>query len=173
MKAYALKAVAAVFVAYIIAVIWFGITSYNEIERKRAIVNEARNLIGECRKLGETPISMRGKCLVWDVTDDFYSGAHHILPEELKADSSDDPLTVFLVLPERNESVGRYSVSDEPGYRQYVDVCVVYWPEKKAVGMHSVVSKHPRMFRPVKYSPEYGNPDEPVARWINTLPRER
>jgi hypothetical protein len=26
--------------------------------------------------------------------------------------------------------LGHYSISDQLGYRQYIDVCVAYWPEK-------------------------------------------
>ena len=153
-------------------VLW-GVLRHKETERQRAIVNSVRVLIEDCKKMGDSPIFIRGKCLVWDTPKNSRSGAHAKLPGELKARSSDRQITVFMVLRERNVMVGRYSISNEPGYRQYMDVCVVYWPEKKAVGMHSVVSKEPVSSRTVEYAPEYGDPTEPIARWISSLPRTR
>lgn len=122
---------------------WWGVSSRREIQRQRAIVNEVRPLIEDCKQLGERPVSVRGKCLVWDITKNSRSGAHSLLPRKLRATSSDDEMTIFMVLPPREELVGYYSVSGQPAYREYVDVCVVYWPQKKAVGLHSVVSKEP------------------------------
>lgn len=158
-------------IAVVVALIWLGVASHKETEKQRTIVNEVRSLIDECKKIGDAPISVRGKYLVWDVTKDSRSAAHGKLSREIRASSSDSQITVFMVLPERNVMVGRYSISHEPAYRQYMDVCVTYWPEKKAVGMHSVVSKKPRSSRPVQQSPEYGDPNEPIVRWINSLPR--
>jgi hypothetical protein len=143
---------------------------HKETERQRLIVNEVRPLIEDCKQLGEKPISIRGTCLVWDITKNFRANAHGLLPRKLRATSSDNEITVFMVLPQREELVGHYSVSKQPGYRQYVDVCVVYWPQKKAVGMHSVISKDPPLVRKVTHSPEYGDPSKPIASWIESLP---
>ena len=169
MKVFKIIAVIAV-IAVVGGLIWWGVASHKETKKQRAIVDEVRSLIDNCKKIGDTNISVRGKCLVWDITKNDRSGVHGMLYNFMKGCSSDNPLTVFMVLPERNVMVGRYSVSNEPAYRQYMDICVVYWPEKKAVGMHSVVSKEPRQSRPVENNPEYGDPNEPIARWINLLP---
>ena len=173
MKAFKVMAAAIAVVAVAGGLIWWGVASHKETKRQRAIVDKVRPLINDCKKIGDTPISIRGKCLVWDVAKDSRSDAHSMLSGGIEASSSDPQITVFMVLPERNVMVGRYSVSNEPAYRQYMDVCVVYWPEKKAVGMHSVVSKEPRSSRPVENNPEYGDPNEPIAKWISGLPKSK
>jgi hypothetical protein len=78
-----------------------------------------------------------------------------------------------MIIGERKEQVGTYSVSSEPAYRQYVDIGVAHWPEKTAVGMVSVVSKEPRTSRPVENLPEYGDPTESIANWITGLPQAK
>jgi hypothetical protein len=140
------------------------------IDRMRAIVSDVRPLIKDCRKIGDNNISIKGKCLVWDITTDLPSRANGILPKEFKSGLSDRQVTVFMILPEREVMAGCYSISGEPGYRQYMDVCVAYWPEKRAVGMRSIVSKEPRLSRPAQQKPEYGDPSEPIAGWIASLP---
>lgn len=162
-----------VILAVVVGVIWWGITSHNETEAQKRIVSEVRPLIEECREISDVPITILGKVLVWDISSNSRSGVHTFLPGELEAKSSDPQITVFMVQPERKVLVGYYSISGEPAYQQFVDVCVVYWPQKKAVGMHSVVSKEPRSSRPVQHAPEYGDPNEPVALWIKTLGRAR
>jgi len=161
-----------VFIIMIIAIfIGAFVSKHNETERQRAIVNEVRTLIENCKKIKDNPITIRGRCLVWDVATDSRSYTYYKLPVKLQASSSDSQITVFMVLPERNVLVGYYSISRQPAYRQYMDVCVVHWPEKKAVGMYSIVSKEPLISRQVRNSPEYGDPNEPIARWIESLPR--
>lgn len=141
---------------------------------QRTIVNDVRPLLEACKSIGDSgSVTIRGKALVWDMRSDSRSGAHGMLPSELKASSSDSKITVFMVLGERTVHVGTYSISGQPGYRQYMDICVADWPEKKAVGMASVVSKEPRQARPVQHSPEYGDPNEPIVNWIASLPRSR
>jgi hypothetical protein len=162
-----------VIIAGVGGLIWWGVASHKETKRQRAIVEEVRPLIEKCKKIGNTDISVRGKCLVWDMATNDRSDVHGMLYNVMKGSSSDNPLTVFMVLPERNVMVGRYSVSDEPAYRQYMDICVVYWPEKKPVGMHSIVSKEPRSSRPVENNPEYGDPNAPIAKWINLLSQSK
>jgi len=158
-------------ITIIAGLILWGELSRVETERQKEIVNSVRPLIHECKNVGDISISILGKCLVWDMTKNSRSDAHAKLSRELRASSSDNQITVFMVMPERNVLVGHYSISGEPGYRQYVDVLVAYWPEKRAVGMHSVVSKEPASSRPVQDVPEYGDSSEKIARWINSLPR--
>jgi len=133
-----------------------------------------RHLIDSCRAVsGSASIAIKGKALVWDMTSNVVSDANRKLPSHLRADLSDSLITVFMIIGERKEQVGTYSISHEPAYRQYVDIAVAYWPEKTAVGMSSVVSKEPRASRPVQNQPEYGDPAESIANWIAGLPRTR
>jgi hypothetical protein len=162
-----LKIVAALSIVGI--VIWYGNVSHKETVAQRAIVNEVRGLVDACRNSGDA-VTIAGKVLVWDMRADSRSGAHGMLPGTLKAASIDRPITVFMVMGQRDEKVGTYSISGQPAYRQYMDVAVAYWPEKKPVGFHSVVSREPRSSRPVQQTPEYGDPNEPIARWIASLP---
>lgn len=141
-----------------VGIMFVGIPSYRERERQRTIVNEVLHLVEDCKHMGDARISIRGKCLVWDVIKDRRSGAYSKLPGELKASSPDSQITVFMIVAQRNVMVGRYSTSGQPAYRQYMDVCVAYWPERKAVGMHPVVSREPPLKRPVADIPEYGDP---------------
>ena len=69
------------------------------------------------------------------------------------------------------EEVGHYDVSGEPAYRQYADVCVIAWPRKTALGMHSVVVTEPALSRQVDHASGYADPAQPVADWIKSLPR--
>ena len=151
-------------------VIWYAMVSHKETVAQRAIVNEVGGLIGSCRTAGDT-IAIVGKVLVWDMHGDSRSGAQGMLPGLLKAESTDKPITIFMVVGKRDERVGTYSISRQPAYREYVDIAVAYWPEKTAVGFHSVVSGEPRSSRPVQGTPEYGDPSEPIAKWIESLPR--
>lgn len=169
----------------VVAVSLFAlITSCRHKAREQAIVNDVKHLIAKCQemaapiKVGDNSyhfpdqrIDLVGKALVWDMTTQSRSGAHAKLPSEIQATSADTPITVFMVLGERKVEVGTYSISHEPAYRQYKDIAVAYWPDKKPAGMWSVVSKEPRLSRPVEHQPEYGDPNEPIANWIATLPR--
>jgi hypothetical protein len=149
-------------------IVWYGTVSHKETVAQRAIVNEVRGLIQDCRTAGDK-VTVTGKALVWDMRSDSRSGAHGMISSSRQAKSTDKPITVFMVMGERNEQVGTYSISHQPAYRQYMDVAVAVWPDKKPVGFHSVVSKEPRSSRPVQQTPEYGDPNEPIARWIDTL----
>jgi hypothetical protein len=143
-----------------------------KITRERIIVDDVRNLIGDCKSLGTMYISIKGKALVWDMKLDSLSRANYLLPSELRANSSDSQITVFMLLNKFNKQVGKYSISHQAAYIQCIGIAVVYWPEKKAVGMGSVFSKAPRDSRPVVNWPEYGDKDyERIASWITALPK--
>lgn len=165
--------VAVVFYAVLFAVagllIRYAIVSNRETVAQEAIVNEVKDLIDDSRRAGDR-IAVYGRALVWDMQSNSRSDVNAQLQSSLQAKSTDRPITVFMVIGTRNEQVGTYSISKEPAYRQYVDIAVASWPEKKALGFHSVVSNEPRSSRQVQSTPEYGGINQPVADWINTLP---
>jgi Tfp pilus assembly protein PilE len=139
--------------------------------KHREIIKEAKALVDNCKDVQEVDkIIIKGNCIVWDKESDSYSPVHSMLRKSMKAKSSDSRLTIFMVMKQRDVLVGRYSISKQPGYKRYVDVYVIYWPEKQVAGMHSVLSNSPRQTRPVQSNPEYGNSSIPVASWINSLP---
>lgn len=76
-----------------------------------------------------------------------------------------------MITGQRNEQVGTYTISRQPAYRQYTDVAVARWPSKTPVGFYSVLSRDPKLLRQVENAPEYGDPNEPIAKWIRTLPK--
>jgi len=135
---------------------------------QRAIMNEVRDLFSNCRFAGNK-IEIIGKVLVWDMDYNSESAVNYKLKiASIAKSSSDKPVTVFM-LKERSEKVGNYSISGQSAYRKYVDIAVAYWPEKKAVGFHSIVSEDPRSWRPVRDKPEYGDVYGPVVTWIDSL----
>jgi hypothetical protein len=159
-------------IALVAAGIRWAVLVQQEIDRQQSIVQEASQVLQSGKALpSNASIQLRGKALVWDMSAGACSGAYGQLPRELRASSSDRPITVFMVTGTREEQVGTYSISRQPAYRRYVEIAVAYWPERKAAGKASVVSEEPRSVRPVEHEPEYGDPSEPIANYIQSLPR--
>jgi hypothetical protein len=140
-----------------------------ELGRERKIVQGVSDMRDQCRPAPDLVLADR--VLVWDVASDHRSGAYDALPGALRARAKDRGMTVVLVLGTRTEQVGTYTISQQPGYRQYVDVCLVHWPDRRVLGMHSVVSSEPPSSRIVQARPEYGDPDAPIANWLSGLRR--
>src|ERR1039457_5476848 len=95
------------------------VTSYREKAREETIVNDVKHLIVKCQEMAapikvgdnvyrfpDQPIALVGKALVWDMTTQSRSGAHALLPSEMRATSSDTSITVFMVLGEEKDQVG-------------------------------------------------------------------
>jgi hypothetical protein len=160
-------AVAALAVGVMVA--WY-VMGHKEVTSQRAIVAEVKGLIQDCRAAGDH-VAFARKALVWNMHNDTRSGAYGMLPDPIRATDRDRPITVFMVVGERKEKVGTYSISGQPAYRQYVDVAVVLWPDKKPIGFHTVVSREPKLSRPVQDTAEYGDRDEAIANWIMSLRR--
>jgi hypothetical protein len=138
------------------------------VTSQRAIVAEVKSLIQGCRAAGDH-VAFAGKALVWNMHNDTRSAAYGMLPDPIRATDRDKRITVFMVVGERREKVGTYSTSGQPAYREYMDVAVVLWPDKKPIGFHTVVSGEPSLSRPVQDSAEYGERDKAIANWIISL----
>jgi hypothetical protein len=142
-----------------------------DIQRCQSIVSQVQYLVDECKKIENEKISIRGKCLVWDLEKDtLCKEIQYKLPVKLREKFSSSQLTVFMILPVRKETVGQYSISKQPGYRRFWDVCVVYWPDRKPIGMHSFVSE-PYQKRPVIDEPGWTFPVDEMVEWIKNLPQ--
>ena len=143
-------------------------------KQQRALAEKAKAKVAACKALGDQPFKRTGRCLVWDLEKDSLHSAHSLLDGSLKYDSGEGPVTVFLVSAKQKEQVGTYSVSHQPGYREWVDVCVVQMSDANdpgtPVSAHEVVSLDPRKSRPVQHTPEVGDPAPPIAEWIRSLP---
>lgn len=119
----------------------------------------------------DSGIYITGKVLVWDMSSDSRSPIHRKLPPYLRATHKDNPITVFMLIPQENRSVGRYSRSAQSAYISHTGVAVANWPEKKAIGYCSIPSAMPRSSRLVAERPEYGDRMTPIVSWIRARPR--
>jgi hypothetical protein len=141
-----------------------------ELSALRGIANDVKSLVEICKTMEDRRAIVRDdKALVWDMRSDSLSSAHGLLPADLRASSSSRRVTVFMVMAERSEQVGTYSVSKQPAYRQYLDIYVAAWPGKVAMGKASIISKEPPQTRTVRNEPEYGSPDERIVNWIVSM----
>ena len=101
----------------VLAFAWLVVSDIRETERQRGIISDVRHLLDvlelDAAKSTYSPssVSVKGKALVWDITSSSRSGAHNILPAELRASSSDSLITVFMVIRTRRLNVGTYSIS--------------------------------------------------------------
>jgi hypothetical protein len=131
-------------------------------------MNEMRHLSSECsgHPFVAASRSTGRRIMVWDMKSDEPHGADSRIPAELTVTSPKEKATVVMVLGQREEQVGTYSVSGQPAYRQYVDLCVAYWPEKDVAGTSTIVSKEPIPIRRVRGEPQYGDPNKPISDWI-------
>ena len=128
--------------------------------------------------MNDSAISIKGNVLIFDPR--LGSGGWVIstlLGEELRASYNDKEITVFIVETKQLELVGHYDPELEgwAAYRARYDIYVIYWPEKKPVGSHTIFSDPPPHIE-VTGSGEPGKLGrigniEDVVRWIETLPR--
>ncbi len=151
--------------------VWLVVPS-EEIGFQRAIVDEVSCLVGDCREIGEHPITVKGKCLIWNMSNNYRSNVCNRLPKEILGCSSDCELTVFMVMPIRKEIVGHMVQTRRPIYRRYVDIYVAYWPEKEPAGLHTLEWNDTVQPHQVRFNPDYLESfDRPLAEWIKGLPR--
>jgi len=133
-------------------VAWFLLIGINKWKE-----NVFRKIVKEVQALSSIPhdtqakghIIIHGKVLVWDLEDNALSSAETHLPHQLRANFLDRRMTIFLILPgSRQVKVDTYNISGRSAYRQLVDVCAIYWPEKKIAGW-DVISAEPPFSREV------------------------
>lgn len=117
-----------------------------------AIANEVRPLIEECESIGssEKP-ELKGKVIVYEVDSNHWPGwklfkwKDGVMPSEwsdLKASPNDEEITIFFVSTTKLGQIGYYEC-DAQAYKARFDIYVIYWPEKQAVGMHTIFSDPP------------------------------
>lgn len=116
-----------------------------------------------------TPI-LRGKAMIWDFTKSDVDLSYELLDDELRASLWDQEISVFCILDRRNREVGRYSVSNQPGYQEVLHIGVVYWPTRSSPGIVEILGDRPASMRVVRNTPEYGSALN-VKNWIESLPR--
>jgi len=155
-------------IVFVIA--YSGCIEDGEMQKQKTIANQVRPFAQSGANDGNSnnPI-LHGNALIWDMTSNSRSAAYDLLPSDLRAESSDKQITVFLIRGARDVKVGTYSISGENAYEQYTDISVVYWPENRSAGFYSILSEEPRSSREVQNNPEYGDPNKPIADWIEKL----
>lgn len=163
-----------------------------ERARLRDIANEVYPLINQCKSVhNESSILLKGKALVWDLKTGMlkeniweipYKVDSYDLPHdswELKAKSSDRKITVFLIQEYTLEKIAPYNIGDYTGYRARYDIYVIYYPEKKIAGMHTIFADPPTSI--VLDTPNFHIPYDiktivgdcrVIYSWIESLPRE-
>lgn len=136
-----------------------------EPSQQQKFARKAKEKAAECKALGDRPIQRLGRCLVWSLEGDSVHGANSRLDTSMRYSDGHGPVTVFLVSAKRNQQLGTYSISKQPAYREWVDVCVVQFTNAMdsgiAIAAHEIVSLDPRQRRPVQHNPEYGDPAPP------------
>jgi hypothetical protein len=137
---------------------------------EKAIVRKAQSQSANCSAIGDQPFKRSAQVLVWNTQEDSRHPAQSWLAEGRDYQRGEGPLTVFLVSATRSVQVGTYSISGQPAFRQWVDVCVVQFDALsdpgKPLASHQVVSLDPAQSRQVRDAPEYGDAARPVADWI-------
>jgi hypothetical protein len=133
------------------------------------MVQNVRSLVEQCR-LTTNEVVVVGKVFVWDLRGNSLSGAQELLPADLQAKPTDTPVTIVLIVGDRKEKIGTYSVTKQPAFRQVVDLAVVYWPHPAVAGQHSVQSVDPPARRRLTGTPGYGDPSQRIADWIMSRP---
>lgn len=153
----------------------------------RDLIEHARPLVDECRRLGrpEGRVSLLGKALILDLETGTRREANDYLPEELRGNPTDPELTLFLIVEKHRTLVATYTETNAKndtritGYRVDVDLAVIRWPSKKPVGMVRVKGDNPPEFISVRQfmtgastlpTAVTGWFDLSLSRWVAGLP---
>ncbi len=150
-----------------------GVVSCGASNQQRLLAQKAVVAARSCNEVGDKFFQRPGTVMVWDLERDALHAAHDLINDSLNYQSEAGPVTVFLVGARRSSQVGSYSVSGQPAFREWVDVCAVSFSDSSSAGtpvaMHEVVSLDPRQARPVSQAPEHGDPAPPIAAWVGSL----
>ncbi len=141
-------------------------------ERQSSIANAVKSQIDLTygrASYGFKPV-LKGRAMVWDFTKNAIDQAYELLPDDLRASSRDGNVTIFCIVKRENIEVGRYSISNQPAYKEKMTIGVVYWPDKESPGTAIVWGGNPPSSRPVRYSPEYGSSVK-IKEWVAGLSR--
>ena len=164
-------------VALLGAVVGLNFVESNAVRpMAHAAVEAVRPSAQSSRPLASS-IPVNGKIIIWDVEKDQLSRAQFEIPAALRATAQDQAVTVFLLWDTQSKKVANYhwpgesrdSDSKHPAYQDTTDIAVVSLPGPRLLGWHAVVGDKP----PTKSSdpkPQHGDTNEPIARWIRSLP---
>jgi len=123
------------------------IATDQDLIQQRATVADVWPLMETCKRMGQKPVVIQGTVLVWDMESGMVSPIQGMLPAMLQPASSDLHMTIFM-LTKRSEVVGNYvnranKENISSATQVWADFAVVYWPEKRAIGMCSIPGPPP------------------------------
>ncbi|MCX6832225.1 MAG: hypothetical protein NT028_08860 [candidate division Zixibacteria bacterium] len=154
---------------------WTLVNEQREANRTKQgrIATEVKQLaaMAVARESYDFKPSLRGRTMIWDFTKNNVDLAYELLGDDLRASLWDQQITMFCIIQRRSIEIGRYSISNEPGYKEKMTIGVVYWPQRKSPGVAEVWGGEPVYSRPVRYTPEYGSAVN-IKNWIEGLPRK-
>jgi len=108
---------------------------------------------------------LRGKVMVWDYTKKTVEQAYEMLRDDLRASPHDTEFTIFGIRKRWDETIGYYSISNQPALREYMEIGVVYWPSMTCAGYSKIEGGSPPAMRPVTYVPGRGSSIN-IKNWI-------
>lgn len=139
----------------------------------------------KARAKPDQEVSLVGKVLVWDIPNDHIHSTQYQLPVSLRAKTTNEAMTIFMVSKVRSEKIGAYhrvhtkldfteetdTKTTGAAYRDNVEVAVIRWPEKKLIAWHSVLGSDPEQ-RISHQGDEHGNYEGRLTAWIKSLRRD-
>jgi hypothetical protein len=180
----------------IIVVVVLGIPrcieTNNDDTKFKEIANEVHPLIAQCKSKGSSnEIMLSGKAVVLDADAELpknyvFFGEHlgFVATWKLRAHADDKRITIFMVSTTKLDKCANYGTPIEiqklvnrfedpiPGYCARYDIYVIYWPEKQAVGMKTIISQPPAelTFKAGHAPTEWVGNAADIYSWIETLP---
>lgn len=177
------------FFLLIIVMLIMGIFDLSKIvtDPRNTLTTETKPLIEDCKKLGDTPFTIKGDTIIYDVSMDKFVNSNK---STFISDKS-KPYTVFLIYDKTDTVTGHYDVIT-PAIQRQLHVAIVYWPENKAVGIHSIMGEapppsyiicngcsssgtdnsDPKSVKSYEYSSKnVGSVINPLYKWIDSIPK--
>lgn len=174
----------------------------NIINNTKIVLNDLKpidSLFEECNKLDDdNNIQIHGTYIIWDIDDSIIYAPNYttiyLYPEgvtykpPINYDLVPDipyidfkEITFFMIKTEKLEYVGSFNYdSTVPGiksesktYKGKFDICIVHWPDKRPIGMHTITNYPPSIvsintLRPYLRPEIIGNENE-VFDWIDNI----
>lgn len=111
---------------------------------EKAIVDQAIPLIQECEKIGgarSIESVIQGNILIFDVDEN--SRSNTSIPHGYTSISTDEQLTLLLVLNKTSIVVGSYTNGGGLALQPTANIAVVYWPSLEPVAFYHVLGTYP------------------------------
>ena len=167
------------FIYFVVVSPFLGSTEMKPIEEELRI--ELQDVIKEAKStsINIDSTTLRGKALIWDIKENRIHNANTNLPQEIQFEASDfnNTFTLFLYEEIDKKPIGTYyqkqfifdTSTYQQAYTRYINVYVVYFPEKKIMGKLSFTINDPEQTTST-VNLKYDSVAE-IAKRIGNLPR--